>query len=193
MNENIAPSRSWYQRRQERAALRDHLATEIFESRPNSQWCDVTFSMKKAIIIDGTFHRLDYGKAHRAVKELLNRINRRIYKKGYQRFRKRLACVPVVEPGNPDEERLHIHMLLEVPQYMKQDPHGFLDIVLQEWKKCPWSYKKNVVRPLKSDEDVIGWIKYILKNYSANDRILDPANVYYGSPLSTEDKNLAIY
>jgi hypothetical protein len=193
MNENIASTRSWYQRHLERAALRDHIATEIFKSRPDSQWCDVTFTMKKGIVIDGTFHRLDYGKAHRAVKELLNRLNRRVYKKSYRRFGKHLACVPVVETGKCGEERMHIHMLLEVPEYMEQDPHGFLDIVLQEWKKCPWSYKKNVLHLLKSDEDVTGWLKYILKDYSANDGILDPANVHYGSPLSDKDKNLKIH
>lgn len=189
MNENIAATASWYRRRQLRDAYQDYVTSEILQFRPNAQWCDVTLSMKQGIVIDGTYHRLTYREAHKAIKELLKRVNRRIYKNGYRRFKKRLACVPVVETGKLS--RIHIHMLLEVPSYMEQDPYSFLDIVQQEWKKSPWSHKKDQLGLITSDEDVCGWIRYILKDLSENDEILDPKNVYWGTP--TEDEKSPIH
>jgi predicted DNA-binding transcriptional regulator AlpA len=178
MNENIAATTTWHHRRKVRAAFRRHITTTIDQYHPEANWCDITLTLRQGVLRDGIFEKLTRDKVSKCIEDLMKAVNRRVYKNAYRRYGKRLVCVPVIEKSVND--RLHIHMLLEIPAHMQQDFHKFFDIIRTEWRKSRWCYKQTVMRRLPRDENVHGWAKYILKDVSENDEVLDVMNLYLG-------------
>jgi hypothetical protein len=179
MSENIVTATTWHHRRKIRAAFNEFINTEISSNRPEAMWCDVTLTLKQGMVHGGTYEKLNRDQISKCIEDLMKALNRRIYKKAYRRFGKRLACVPVIEISISD--RLHVHMVLEIPAYMSKEHDIFFGIIRTEWQKIRWSYTEAVIRHLPEKENVQGWTKYILKDVSKNDDTLDVNNLYLGS------------
>ena len=147
-------------------------------NRPDAIWCDVSLTLKQGIRDGDRLEMLTYPKTSNCIKELMKAVNRHVFRNASRRYGKRLVCVPVIE--NSANDRLHIHMLLEIPDYMSVNPDAFFQIVLTEWHKIRWSHAEYEIRRIPSDEDATWWTKYILKDFVKDDEGLDVANLYLG-------------
>lgn len=178
MNENIASPTSFYHQREIKSAFENFITTETATHRPDANWCDVSLTLKQWIHDGDRFERLTRPKISNCIEELMKAVNRHVFRNASRRYGKRLVCVPVIE--NSKGGRLHIHMLLEIPEYMNANPDEFFQIFLTEWRKIPWSDAEYVIRRIPSHEDKIQWTKYILKDFAKDDEGLDDKNFHLG-------------
>jgi hypothetical protein len=182
MDNSVTVFPTWYEGRRVRSAYRESIDNTIASNYPNERWCDVTFTLKQGTRMNGCLVKLNRDIASRTLSEFLRRLNKKIYGNAYRRHKKRLACVPVIETGKVGG-RLHIHMALQVPDYMKDDLHRFFDIVEQEWKKSEWARWGSMLRPISSEKNRQWWTNYLFKDVSADDEVFDVQNFHLGSHL----------
>ncbi|ARQ77393.1 hypothetical protein BRW84_01210 [Oxalobacter formigenes OXCC13] len=154
---------------------------DTLHSYKNTDWCDVTLSLKPYIFQEwGDYERLSHDEASKFIKELLKRLNIKVYGKAYRRHGKKLLCIPVIEANKMG--RLHIHMFLSIPDYMQYDLDEFCVLVLDTAKELRWcesdKHAQNLVRHHKGIQDVDGWVSYILKDIERKPDILDVTNMH---------------
>ena len=154
---------------------------QSFDSNSGLNWCDVTFSLKSIIFHkDGSWEKISRNEASKFNRELLKRLNKRVYGKAYRRYEKRLFCIPVIEENKMG--RLHIHMFLSIPDYMQYDIDEFCVLVLDTARELRWcesgKYAQNLVRHHIGMQGVEGWIGYMLKDVNKNSDVLDLDNLH---------------
>jgi hypothetical protein len=170
MNEVISPD-SWYAKRQRRVAYRQFLSQKA-EAIVNARWAAVTFTLKQGLVFESVYEKLTRDKCSSAVEEFLKRLNRHVYKRGYLKGGKKLASLSVIEHGTQGGG-LHVHMLLQVPDYIAQF-HEFYDLVEKDWKNLRWSH---TIKEIKPCYDVAGWITYITKDISHDEECFDDCSI----------------
>lgn len=177
---SISPA-SWHSQRERADAYRQFFNAEIAGYGKDSNWCDVTLTLRQGIEDGGRYESLTADKVSRCIKELMCSLNRRVYKNAYRRYNKRLACIPVIERGSKD--RLHVHMLLQIPTFMDSEVDTFFEIIKKEWAKVRWSHSETCISRLHETNDVETWTKYILKDVVEDDQVLDLVNVHFRRQL----------
>lgn len=101
--------------------------------------------------------RVNEDIARKNSKIWLDRVNKRVYGNAYRRYGKKLNVVTVIEK-NKDNKRLHIHALIECPDWMPKS--DLIDIVDKSWDRSPWSYDE---RRIEEIESVRGSLEYNMK------------------------------
>lgn len=154
---------------------------DTLHSYKDKNWCDVTLSLKPYIFQEWrSYEKLTHDEASKFIKELLKRLNKKVYGKVYRRYGKKLLCIPVIEANKTG--RLHIHMFLSIPDYMQYDIDEFCVLVLDTARELRWcesgKYAQNLVRHHIGMQGVEGWIGYMLKDVNKNPDVLDLDNLY---------------
>lgn len=93
--------------------------------------------------------------ASQNLRHFLNKLNRSIFGKAALRFKKSVACIPVLEGG--DFRRLHYHLLIDCPRADLVE--SFPDIIAHHWRSTNWGYHQ---LDCQRDPDA-GWVNYITK------------------------------
>lgn len=104
--------------------------------------------------------KIDENAAKRNTSIWLDRLNGRVYGNAYKRFDKKLDVLTVIEK-NKDDKRLHVHALIECPEWMSRDKMVML--IDKCWDRSPWSY---VEREITEIDTIRGSLFYNLKNGS---------------------------
>ena len=84
-----------------------------------SNWdnvCDFTLNLKQALNYDEKPVHIDEIIARKALKWFMHQLNKKIYKRAYRHFGKRLQIVAVLEKSS--EGRFHFHAAIEAPHHM---------------------------------------------------------------------------
>lgn len=133
-------------------------------------WYSLTLTMKQYIRVKseyrtGTFNlSLDEIEATQNMRHFLNRINKAILGSAFTRYGKRVLVVPSLECG--DNNHLHYHLLIKVPDHISQiQLHS---LVLSNWMKTKWGLWQMDIQETYSS----GWLNYITK-----DTTMDFANI----------------
>lgn len=125
----------------------------------------VTLSCRQRV--DG--ERLDEIVLSGNVKHFLNRLNSRLLNKKFDRFRKRLGTISVIE--GDDATRLHVHQELEIPNDTSVE--SFENIVRECWGKTKFGYPKHCKNAVVVTDTVdSGWLDYMLKKRTKRHGIL---------------------
>jgi hypothetical protein len=128
-----------------RAAFNTWIATEIDQT--GRRFVSCTFTLKQALPRDdGTFASTSKQDAERALASFLDRLDRAVYKSAARRFDLKVPGVGVVEGGAGTGKRLHLHLLIEHPDFLDFD--AFESIIRATWQKCPLSMNQVEVQPV---------------------------------------------
>jgi hypothetical protein len=87
-----------------------------------------------------------------------------------------LAIIPAIEKGMGG--RLHVHLTLEVPCYLKGNEKKFFEWIRSTWKKMRWSDCQHKFDLLTSKDDVNRWTRYLVKEVGINEDAIDFENLY---------------
>lgn len=161
-----------------RQCYKEFFIEKVSDGNLGSSWCAVTLTMKKAVLQkDGCWVYLNQTEASNCIGELMKRLNKKIYKHAYRRSRKRLVCIPVTEMSA--NERIHVHMLLEVPAFMVDEYEEYFAMVEGLWITLRWAHRQqHDIQLLRTSADRNRWIGYILKTERGNNDVIDLQNVH---------------
>jgi hypothetical protein len=145
-----------------------------FTDRPIPNPVALTLTLKQRVESNdfrGRFgSSIDPIKVSENTRHFLNRLNQKVYGKKFTRFKKCLSVIPVIE-GNKNI-RLHVHMAIEKPEHLTFEE--FEKLIRENWSKTKYGYKDIWIRPTY---DYLGWIDYMLKNYSKEKNLSDSVDV----------------
>lgn len=138
---------------------------------PDHEWCAVTFTLKQGRGTKFDFVKLTHQKCEEAIGDFLHHLNTSIYRSDYSINVKRLGCIPVVESSAFG--MLHIHLLLQIPEYMVGDRVAFKDHICRSWQISPWSRRERNIQFCEDvDGGAAGWSDYIMKDFVKNEGTL---------------------
>lgn len=106
---------------------------------------------------------LDTISLTRNITHFLNRLNYRLFKKGFSRYGKRIGVITVIEGDS--STRLHVHMTVDRPDHISFELMSSL--IMDCWKQTKFGYNNNEVKPVIDE----GWVKYQLKHRTKQDGI----------------------
>jgi len=132
------------------------------------------FNIKNPMSVTLTSHRshdkqiLDDILLSRDITFFLNRLNYKIYKKGFTRYGKRLGCLTVIE-GDGITKNYHTHLTLEKPDHMSD--LEYKSLIFNCWKKTVFG-QSNLKFGIKINPVIDeGWLGYQLKNRTKQDNV----------------------
>ena len=138
----------------------------------------VTLTLKQAYRVQtdyGSFvHRPDLIEYQKNNRYFFNSLNKKVFGKGFTRYKKRLAVFPVFE-GSKDI-RTHLHLTLERPSRIM--PREFADLIRDCWIKTNLGYRNIDIQEINNYD---AWINYMLKNRTKSIDLLscvDVENMY---------------
>jgi len=108
--------------------------------------------------------KLDEMKLSRDLTHFLNRVDYKIFRKGFTRYGKRLGVISVLEGGGL--KHLHSHLTIEQPQNL--DFKNFEEVVRSCWSNTQFGYSTKYgvsMSPVING----GWYDYQLKNRTIQD------------------------
>lgn len=147
---------------------------------PDKRWCDATLSLKPFIFrASGSFERLQQNEVSKFNQELFKRLSKQFYKHAYRRYGKELLRVPVIERNK--SQRLHVHMLLEIPNCMLDRKTEYCELVentARQLRWCETSHSaQHMIRPIANQANARKWLEYILKGIRSNSDVVDVSNM----------------
>lgn len=150
----------------------------LFTERKISNPVALTLSLKQRVessLLRGQYEdKIDSINISKNTRHFLNRLNQRLYGKGFTKYNKRLSVISVIEGNN--FIRMHVHMVIERPERIDFEKYKLL--INETWLKTRYGYNDNKILPI---HDYKGWINYMLKSYSKNGDIqssIDLDNLY---------------
>ena len=168
MTEQYNPN-SFHARTVDRENKRNWICNEISSS--TASWCAVTLTLKQDCFVDEYYEKLTPMKCEDIIGDYLHRLNSHFYRNAYRRKNKRLSNIPAIERGK--KGNLHIHLLLEIPDYMEADPYVFSDQLKQIWHKSVWAMERIDVQFCKNRAGgAPGWATYITKDLLKDENAL---------------------
>jgi hypothetical protein len=139
-----------------------------------ARFCAATLTLKQGIMHSGALELLDRDKTSKCLQQSLARLNSEVFGNAYRRYAKKLLCFPVIERTKLGE-RWHVHMILQIPAYMRDKE--FFKLFAAVWRKNEWSQSQFKIEPLPG-HDVKHWAKYCLKDFVMDDETIDIPNVH---------------
>ena len=172
--------------------LKQGLGTKPVESEKYSVSGNSINNKRKSSLVDGEVGKLKSPRltnlgfqpitrqiASNALGKFMRSLNREIFKNASRRFGKKLICVPSLETS-PDG-RLHIHMLLEIPEYMSFEKFKkYVDCI---WKNNPWARPIYDIVEIITKSEELRITKYILKDLWKDLDGLDVENLHLGRSI----------
>jgi len=111
----------------------------------------------------------------RTTSRFLTLLNKDVFGKAYQRFRKRLRVLTAIEGGSRSV-RLHVHMILEIPRRFRGHPEEFFTLARAKWTSLDWAQKRV---DFQVSYDPGGFAKYISKDVWRDPDALDFNNTNF--------------
>ena len=93
------------------------------------------------------------------LKHFLNILNSKVFGNGFKRFGKRLKVI--VKKENSINQRLHFHLILELPK--RYDYLIFSKLIIESINKTDFFYLEHHMNHPNSKNDKLGWFNYIMK------------------------------
>lgn len=139
-------TQEWADRLRDKAhrdAIHTWIVAQLEQNDRRFVSCD--FTLKQALLTNnGTLALTTKQDAERAMASFLKRLNRAVYKNAARRHRFRLLRFGAVEGGRKACKRLHMHVVIEHPDFLDFD--AFKAIILTNWRKCPLSMAQSEVQ-----------------------------------------------
>ena len=93
------------------------------------------------------------------LKHFLNIINSKVFGNGFKRFGKRLKVL--VKKENSINQRLHLHLILELPQ--RYQYLSFSKLIIESINKTDFFYLEHHMNHPTLTNTKVGWFNYIMK------------------------------
>ena len=155
------------------------LDSSIYNKRKSSLVDVEARKLKSPRLTNLVFQPLTRQIASNALGKFMRSLNRKIFKNASRRFEKRLICVPSFETSL--DGRLHIHMVLEIPEYMSfEEFRRYVDCI---WKNNPWARPIYDIVEITSKSEELRITKYILKDLWKDLDGLDVENLHLGRSI----------
>ena len=143
-------------------------SSEITNYLHQIEWDDpisITLTHKKWCYEFGKIDRL---KVDRNTTYFFNRLNKKIYKNGFNRYNKKLKSLVSVG-GDGDVVRFHLHLCVDKPNHI---PYLFFKSLVEDsFYKTQYGWRNKDIQPMYSK----GWITYMMeqrtKTFNSNDTI----------------------
>ena len=142
-------------------------------------WYSVSLTMRQSLTAKssdrtGTFRfNVDESIASQNMRHFLNRMDKSVLGSSGQRYGKRLGAVPCYEYD--DNNRLHYHLLLKVPNHITETRLHYS--ILANWMKTKWGLWQIDCQETYSS----GWLRYITKETT-----MDFANIdFFNTTLTS--------
>lgn len=130
-----------------------------------SVFVGVTLTMKQMVDLE----KLDPVSSSQNLRHFMNILNKKIFGNRYSRYGLKLQIFPVLEFSLG--ERLHYHLILEIPRDFDFD--GFKHLIHSVWMNTRFGH-----REIHIDDSIDeGWINYITKFHHSKDQV-DWENVH---------------
>jgi hypothetical protein len=131
--------------RTHKTAVSSWIAEEL--QRGDHRFVSCTLTLKQALPRDdGTLASTSKQGAERAMDSFLDRLDRAVYRSAARRHGLKLARFGSVEGGAGTGKRLHLHLLIEHPDFLDFD--AFEAIIRTTWQRCPLSMQQVEVQPV---------------------------------------------
>lgn len=169
----------------EAKVMKDFIKKDLLNRKID--WLAISLTLRQgAPRDDRTIQILTVTEVSKCVKHFMKEINRQVYGKANRRYSKRLIVVPTFERDS--NNRLHVHMLLEVPDRCYMSPIEFKTKVGAIWDSMRWALvqKDLAFIPTPTRENVSRWLDYIMKTLPINQDAIDLHNLYL-----CRDRNVA--
>ena len=122
-------------------------------------FADLTFKQAIPTTYSDTIrHYLTEDIASQNISVFYDRLNYKVYKQAYKRYKKKLDIIVAVEGGfgllrenrnkTDYDKRFHTHILLQQPSHICFDDYKI--IILDAWLSTKWGYFISEIEPLKS-------------------------------------------
>jgi hypothetical protein len=131
--------------------------------------CFVTLTFKPSIQFDETKRSLD-------VKHFLKRLNRKVYGKAFELKHAQLKCAPIFEFNCADG--IHVHIILERPEYMDRFNGRFEDLVIDTWLEMDNAGVRKA-QDARTCYNVDGALGYMTKQINISGHIRFDYNNFY--------------
>ena len=169
----------WTAAKKRSEAFLDHAHHEIIVNRPDSKFCAVNLTLKQGMHDGSAFETLTRHIVSKCIRSLLQNVDKCAFKNAYARNSKKLVRIPAIERSISD--RLHVHMLLEIPPHMPFDE--FREIIQSKWAKNLWSAKQLEIVLIEDKSRELGFTKYFSKDAWKDSDVIDIDNVYLGQTM----------
>ena len=139
-----------------------------------SSCLSITLTMKQ--FCDG--ESLDEINASRNMRHFLSRLNKTVFGSSFQRFDLRVNVMPVQECT----ERIHYHLLIEIPTYRNGtdvDRESFEMEMKECWQKTKFGYWETCIKRLDDADSLLKWSNYITKFKNNDSDQLDWENYHW--------------
>jgi hypothetical protein len=155
-------TQEWADRLRDKAhrdAIHAWIVAQLEQDSRRFVCCD--FTLKQALLRDnGTLALTTKQDAERAMTSFLKRLDGAVYKNAASRHDLRLSRFGAVEGSRKACKRLHIHVVIEHPDFLDFD--AFKAIILHTWRKCPLSMTQSEVQQV-ADGTVGTVFRYLTK------------------------------
>ncbi len=158
--------------------LPEHFAQYTSAVGTRYHWTALTFTFKQAKKRDDkTWQPFTEEELSKCIKHLLKALNRKVYGPAFRRGRKRLRVITMMERSKSG--RLHVHMVLQIPDHFAGHVTPYYKIIKQELDRLRWMDRQHDFKVLKAEADVINWIRYMGKGVSWNADLIDFNNTHF--------------
>lgn len=141
-------------------------------SSNNCSYVFVTLTAKQSVLnVDGNLIATTRDDMDREVGKFLNRLDVAVYGNAARRFGKRLCRIDASHGGAGSFQRLHRHLIIELPEQFEGDIglNQFADLVRMAWSKSP--YAREII-DVSQTRSVHGSIRYLVKGGGADNLAL---------------------
>ena len=169
----------WTAAKKRSEAFLDHAHHEIIVNRPDSKFCAVNLTLKQGMHDGSVCEKLTRDIVSNCIKLLMRNLDKCVFKNGYTRKNNMLVRVPAIEMSIRD--RLHVHMLLEIPDRIPFDE--FNKLIELKWAQNIWSGKQLKIDYIENKSEELRFTKYFSKDAWMGDDVIDIENVYLGQSV----------
>lgn len=151
---------------------KDRLKKELHDwlERDNwHNWYAVTLTMKQSYLNEEHNKKvfLNESLASNNLKNFLDRLNYRAFKKSYKRYNKSYQVIPILESHSEvyksnNLKNFHFHITIDNPRNLSLNELNSL--IFELWTATDFGYFEIDVKPVNDS----GWLKYSMKDTNKN-------------------------
>ncbi len=159
---------------------KDRIRKELHDWLDRDDWCNwyaVTLTMKQSYLnLHNERVYLNESLASNNLKNFLDRLNYRSFKKAYKRFNKSYQVIPILESHNEvyksnNLKNFHFHLTIDNPRRLTlNELHS---LIFELWTSTDFGYFEIDVKPVTDS----GWLKYSTKYTNQNLENIDFNNL----------------
>lgn len=133
-----------------------------------SSYVSVTLTAKQAVMnADGNLISTKREDMDREVGKFLRRLDAGVYGNASKRYSKKLRRIDASHGGADTFQRLHRHLIIEIPQRFNNDDEfkQFAELIQTAWTKSP--YAREIIDVSRTD-NLYASVRYLIKDGGAD-------------------------